>query len=207
MDGTQNATVSFVSGGKNKSNNNKKLLSILIIGIVAAIIVGVAIFLIIKFTGNNESETPKPDGTSSFDMGEELTEDAKETTKKVLDDYIDVEIVGYERIEDETGQHGSITAKVKNTSNETTSVAVDVVAKDNDGNILDKSSLYAEGIGPSQVYTFNLFVYSTLTEDQLKSANFEVYKAYTYEAPSEANNTAGTNEETTDNTQTEDPSN
>ena len=185
MDGIQNATVSFVSGGKGKSDK-KKLISIILIAIVAVAIIAVAVFQIIRSLQSNNTATETEEEASSTVISDELTEEDKTETGRVTNNLIDVEFVGYQQIEDELGQHGAVVTNVKNKSNDTLTVAVDVVAKDNDGNILDKSSLYAEGIGPGQTYSFNLFVYTALTEDQLKSAKYEVYKAYTYTAPSEA---------------------
>ena len=186
MDGIQNATVSFVSGGKGKSDK-KKLLSIILICVAAVAIIAIAVFLIVKaFQNNSGDATTQVEESNATVITDELTEEDKTETGRVTNDLIDVEFVGYQQIEDELGQHGAVVTNVKNKSNDTLTVAVDVVAKDNDGNILDKSSLYAEGIGPGQTYSFNLFVYTALTEDQLKSAKYEVYKAYTYTAPSEA---------------------
>ena len=167
MDNFQNAKVSFVSGGKGKSDK-KKLISIILICVAAVAIIAIAVFLIVKAFQNNSSDAGTPiDESNATVITDELTEEDKTETGRVTNDLIDVEFVGYQQIEDELGQHGAIVTNVKNKSNDTLTVAVDVVAKDNDGNILDKSSLYAEGIGPGQTYSFNLFVYTALTEDQL----------------------------------------
>ena len=112
-----------------------------------------------------------------------ITEKDKETTKSTLDKYADINVKGYDQIEDENGTHNVVAVEVTNKSEETVSIAVDLAAKDNDDKVLDISSLYAEGITPGQTYSFNLFYYTELTADQLKSAKYDVYKAYIYTAP------------------------
>ena len=52
MDNFQNAEISFVSGGKGKSDK-KKLISIILICVAAVAIIAIAVFLIVKAFQNN----------------------------------------------------------------------------------------------------------------------------------------------------------
>ena len=116
---------------------------------------------------------------SNYDTTEE--EDA--TTKKIMDEYINIEVGELEEVEDEHGKNSAIPITVKNVSEEKMTVAIEVVALDGDGNPLDVASLYAEGIEPGQSYLFRAFELSALSDEQLRQAKYEVHKAYTYEAP------------------------
>lgn len=151
------------------------ILSVAVIALVTTIIIIIV---------NQNSEPPKPAETvENAADEEELTEEMIATTKKTLDETATVEVLGFRQMEDDDGVHNVVGVRVTNSGDKTTSLAIEIAAKDAEGNILDKSSLYAEGINPGQVYDFNLFVFTTLTAEQLQSAKYEVYKASTYEAP------------------------
>lgn len=154
-------------------------VSVLVIVIVALLVV----FLTKDNSGNDDLGT---DG--EYLPGFDISDEEKEVTKKVMDEYAEVEVVGFQEFEDENGKHNAIVVNVKNVSDKTVSLAIDVVAKNKEGTILEKSSLYAEGIMPGQTQVFNTFVYSALSADELKSADYEIFKAYTYVAPGTATN-------------------
>lgn len=151
-------------------------------GIIIGVIIAVVIVCLVLYFINKPVEGGSGDGEANV-FGEVMTEEEKQVTRQVMDEYADVTVEGVEEVEDELGKHNAVIVKVKNISDKTISLAIDIVAKDKDGNMLDKSSLYAEGIGPEQVYSFQTFVYSILTIDQLKAAEYDIYKAYTYNTP------------------------
>ena len=180
-----------------KSKETKKTKKSLILYLILAIIFVAIIVAVIILAPKGGSDPTEADGTSSF-QGEELTEEEKKETEAIMEEYAEVTVEGYQEVEDELGLHKAIIINVKNISDERVSLAINVVAKDESGNILDKSSLYAEGIEPGQTQVFQAFVYSELTEDQLKSAKYEVYKARTYETPTPE--TSETSDSATDET-------
>ena len=147
--------------------------------IVIAVLSAVITTLVLQ----NNQKGPKDDIPPATTETEELTEEDIETTKKTLDETAIIEVLGYRQLEDDDGLHNVVAVTVTNSGQETTSIAADIVAKDDEGNILDKSSLYAENIKPGESVLFNLFVFSTLTAEELQNAKYEVYKANTYEAP------------------------
>lgn len=161
-----------------KIKKTQKVLKILLpVFILVAIVTMFILFFSVKPETIEDSEN-----TSDF-YYEELTEEEKRETEMVMDEYAEVIVGGYKEVEDELGFHDAITINVKNISDKEVSLAISVVAKDQEGNILDKSSLYAEGIEPGQTQVFQTFVYSTLTREELKTAQYEVFKARTYEIP------------------------
>ena len=164
---------------KEKKPKNKKPLIFIAIGVVAILaIVGVIVAINVSQGSNTDAGTDESADTSS--SAPATTEEENKVTKETTDNYAQVSFEGYQQVEDEMGSHGAIIVTVKNISDKKTCIAVDLVAKDADGNILDQSSLYAEGIEPEQVQTFQTFVYSELSPEQLQSAKIEVLKAYTY---------------------------
>lgn len=94
--------------------------------------------------------------------------------------YIGIEVVGYQQVNDGNNDYNAVVINVTNTGEEKTSLAIEIIARSEDGTVLDKSSVYAEAIDPGQTHQFYTFVYSELTPEQLKSAKYEIYKAYTY---------------------------
>ena len=164
-----------------KIKKNRKYYIVIPILLVAIISLIVTIIVIIVNKNTKPPEVAKAPETIIDE--EELTEEIIATTKQTLAETASVEILGYRQMEDDDGIHDVVGVRVTNSGTETTSLAIVVAAKDEEGNVLDKSSLYAEGINPGQTYDFNLFVFTTLTPEQLKTAKYEVYKANTYEAP------------------------
>ena len=151
---------------RNKKNKNKSNKTLIIAGIVVLAII--IIVSIIAAVSSNNTPTSEGEGLTEdevFYNGSVLTEKDKETTKSTLDKYADINVKGYDQIEDENGTHNVVAVEVTNKSEETVSIAVDLAAKDNDDKVLDISSLYAEGITPGQTYSFNLFYYTELTAD------------------------------------------
>lgn len=168
---------------KTKKNKSKKLNPKIIVGLgllfVAIVVVVVSVlYLISRKPDNGEGSEENPALLSS---NYDTTEDENATTKKIMDEMIEIEIGELEQIEDEYGTNSAIPISVKNISKEKFSVAIEIVAKDSDGKPLDVASLYAEGIEPGQVQLFHAFVLSSLSDEQLRNAKFEVHKAYTYD--------------------------
>ena len=165
---------------KIKKLKNKKLPIFIAVGItVILVVIGVVVAINLpQGSSDNSSNTEETAATIPGNI--ETTEEENKVTEETLDKYAGVSFEGYQQVEDELGTHGAVVVSVKNTSDKRTNLAVDIVAKDEEGNILDQSSLYAEGIEPEQVQTFYTFVYSELSPEQLKSAKFEVNRAYTY---------------------------
>lgn len=163
------------AASKAKKPISKKNLGI-IAGVVAAIVLVVAIIVIVINSNNNQ---PDSDAPEEYVPGNVLTEEDKKVTQQTMDN-VEINVEGYQHIADENGEFNAVVVTVKNTGDKRTCIAIDVAAKDGDDKILDMSSLYAEGIEPEQTQRFYLFVYSELTPDQLTSAKYDVYKAYTY---------------------------
>lgn len=194
-----------ISGKSKKSFKapkiNKKWALIIAGIVVLLIIIAVALVLLLP-KGSDGNDVSSTDGT--YTAGTEITDEEKAVTKKVLDEYAEVTVVGFQEFEDENGKHNSIVVNVKNVSDKRISLAIDVIAKNKEGAVLDKSSLYAEGIMPEQTQVFQTFVYSTLSADELKAADYEVLKAYTYVAPGDSENNDNQEvQQTTDVVETE----
>ena len=188
---------------KAKKSNLLKNKKLLFAGAGALVVLVAIIVVLVLFIPKNKPADSDVDTSGTYTAGNSITEEEKATTKKVMDEYAEVNVVGFEEFEDENGKHNSITVNVKNISDKKISLAIDVVAKNKEGTILDKSSLYAEGIAPEQVQVFRTFVYSALSADELKAADYEVFKAYTYVAPGDSENADV--QETTEPAQPEQP--
>ena len=143
----------------------------LCIGILMAVI-AIILILVLRNTA------PEQDLTET---GQLTTAEEKAVTKKILENDVEIEIKGYEEVEGQIGNHGTITIVVKNVSDQTVNYAFSVAALNEEGHILDKTSLYAEGIQPNQSQIFYAFALSELSAEQLKSAEYKIYKANTYE--------------------------
>ena len=171
---------------KEKKEKSGKHINTIIIAIAGAAAVAIAVVVVVVLTsifaqpdsgGGNEGEENPALLSSNY----ETTEEDDVITKKVVDELVEIEIGKLEKVQDDYGENSAIPVKVKNISNEKFNVAIEIVAKDKDGNPLDVASLYAEGIEPGQEQIFHAFELSTLSDEQLSSATFEVHKAYTYE--------------------------
>ena len=170
---------------KDKKNKPKKKSNIYLIivcsGVLIAIVIGIVAALLFK-NGAMQNQSEGDDITSETTNPEAvITPEEEEQTKDVIEKYAEVAIDGYQASGDDSANN-AVVVRVKNTSQETTSLAIVIAAMDNDGNVLDTSSIYAEDIQPGETHTFNTFVFTELTPEQLKSATFKAYKASTYEA-------------------------
>ncbi len=156
-----------------KANNKKPNKTIIVIVIIAAIciIAGIIAAVIINNNSNN-TEGSNSSHVLSKEEEQKITEDT-------LSKYADVTIEGYQTV-DNPNTEKAVVVKVENKSEETTSLAVTIGAYDENNKLLEKSSTYAENIGPGQSVIFHTFVYTDLTEDQLNSATYKVYSAKTY---------------------------
>lgn len=196
----QNST-SKTAGAKKKSN---KTMITAIVVVIVVLIVAVVVVVADPFHWFNKSGDEQAEGTgTNIPASLEVTEDEKAMTKKVLDEYAEVTIGEVEQVEDEHGTNDAVSVTVKNIGKEKANIAVDIVAKDNDGTVLDIASLYAEGIEPEQSQVFYVFELSELTGDQLRNAKYEVHKAYTYDTTGEQSegNAESTQEEPESNEQ------
>ena len=168
-----------------KSNKN---LPLIIGACVAIVVLVVAIILAVAFSNrsqgegaNSGSESVGPTNNTSQTLAP--TEEDDKTTKETLDQYAEVTIDGYQKVDDNEISSDVVPVHIKNISNETQSLAIIISAEDRDGNILDTSALYAEGIQPGDTQHFQAFVYTVMTPEQMQNATYKVYKASTYQAP------------------------
>lgn len=159
-----------------KDAKNKKTIFVGIGALVALVLIVLVVVLVVSH-GNGEDS----DGgvVASFE-DDSLTEEEKVKTEEVVSKYAELKVEGMEEYEDELGKHNAVIVTLKNVSEETVSIAVELGAYDKEGNLLDKSSLYAEGIAPEQMYSFQTFVYSKLSRETLEASDIKVHKAYTY---------------------------
>lgn len=127
---------------------------------------------------SDENETLLP-------LQHDALEDQSDSNKEALGQDIEVKIGEYEKLGDEAGGKGAVQVSVKNISDKTISATVEILAKDDGGNILDFANLYAECMEPgSPELLFQAFLASELTEDQLRSSKFEISRASLYTPPS-----------------------
>lgn len=168
---------------KKDSKKNKNIFLILGALILIVVIVVVVIILNSNKTDNAATEASDVEVVEGEPSQPETTEEEDKITKETLDKYTEVTVEGYKEADETPSGNPAVLVTVKNTSEEATSLAIVIAALDSDENVLDTSSLYAEGIAPGQVQTFELFSFSELKPDQLKSAKYKVFKASTYETP------------------------
>lgn len=158
-----------------EGKKNYKKIGVLTLAFLVGLVV--AVFLLSALNGKNVEEI---DGFTPYDSSIETTDEEKKITKEILENQAEVIIEGYQRIESEDGLNDVVVITVRNTSEKRVNFGFDVVALDENDNVLGKTSLYAEGIEPGQVHIFNAFALSGMTPEQMQTAHFEVYKAKTY---------------------------
>lgn len=158
--------------------SNKKRLVLIIAGFI--ILLGVIIAVVLLFLPKSEDKVVNEEPTTLSGQLKTLTDEEKTITEEILNNEAEIVVEGYKRITDEEGEHDAVVITVKNTSDKSVNFAFEVVALDTNNNVLDKTSLYAEGIGSGQTYVFNAFVLSKLSPEQMQAAHYEVYKAKTY---------------------------
>ena len=160
---------------KGKKLGKKTYLLIVGVGVVVIALITVAILMSIP-RGGGEGEDDVRASVNSLTSDEENA-----LTKQVLEKYVEADIQGYQKVDNDDGLNDVVVINIKNISNERTNLALDVVAMDDDENVLDVTSLYAEGIEPGQTQIFQAFALSKLTPDQLKKAHYKIYRANTYQ--------------------------
>lgn len=143
--------------------------------------IGVGVALLLRNNNNSGSNEGGDDAAMSEVVEEENTEEIQRVTDDVMTKYAEVSVEGYQEVNDESFSGKAVVVTVKNHAEETVSLAIEIGAYDAEGNMLDKSSVYAEMIEPGQTHKFNTFVYSSLTPEQLAAATYKVHKAATYE--------------------------
>lgn len=166
---------------KSISKTSKKLWLFILIGVAICVFIGITIALVIHNTDSTK-ENSKQNSEILNPPIEENTEEINAITKETIDKYAEVTIEGYKEVDDNSLSGKAVVVKVQNKSEEIVSLAIDIGAYDNDDNVMETSSLYAEGMEPGQIYSFNTFVYTELSEEQLRTAKFKVYRASTYNA-------------------------
>lgn len=160
-----------------KSNNKRKIMFACCIALSVVAIIAVVLLVV----NNKKGDNGGVDGEASQNVS--TSEEEARVTKDTLDKYTEITIEGYKEVNDNPVTNAAVIVSVKNVSEETVSLAIVMAAMDDNDNVLDTSSIYAEGIQPGQTHTFETFVYTTLTPEQLKNAKYKAYKASTYEAP------------------------
>ena len=168
------ATEKPVSPKPAKESNGKKQ-QVILIAAIAAVVLAIIVAIVAIVLTNNKPEEPAPIDPSS--LVKPLTEEEKRITEQTVNEYVDIEVEGYKQEGDRT----TVIINIKNSGQKQTCLALDIVAKDENGTIIDKTSLYAEGIEPGQTQRFFAFELSQLKPEQLASAKYEIYKARTYE--------------------------
>lgn len=161
-------------------SKNKTTKYIIIAIIVILICIGIGIGVALAMRNNNSEDGESITEGSTGTIIEPNDEETKRITEETVTKYADIKVEGYREVEDNSVNGKAVVITVRNHSEETVSLAIVMGAYDSDGNLLDTSSLYAEGIQPGQIHVFNTFVYSELTPEQLESATYKVYKANTY---------------------------
>ena len=160
-----------------RSAPDKKVLMI-VGGVVAvAIVIGIVLALVL----------PKGDGGESGDNGngnsviEPTTEEQMKMTKELLDKVLDVEIDGYYYSEDNPVSNDVVAFSMRNKSDKNVSIGVEIGAYDKDDNLLETSAVFADNVSPNETQRFEIFAYTNLTADQLKSSTYKVYRVWTEE--------------------------
>ena len=140
------------------------------------------------------SNLSNPQNIGIYNLESNLTNEEKEITQETVNEYANLQLEGYQQVKEGNRSFDAVVIKVTNKGQDTACIAVKLVAEDQEGSIIDRSSLYAEEIHPGETQTFNTFAYSDLAPGRLQNAKFEIYKAYTYDCSatksSEGNDTA-----------------
>ncbi len=157
-----------------------------------AIILLIALIVVLVKMPKGDSEGGGEDTSVAESLSTFTTEEEDKITQEILEKDAEVTIEGYQWIESEDGQNDVVVISVKNISDQKTNFAFNVVALDKDDNVLDKTSLYAEGIEPGQIQVFHAFALSELTAEQLKQAHYKVFRAQTYTLETDGTNTEET---------------
>lgn len=165
-----------------KKSGNSKLWLYVVAGVAVCAIIGVIIAIVMNLPKGGDNSG---DDTSLNLPPEENTEEQKRITEETVSKYAEVTVDGYREIEDGSMEGKAVIVKVRNKSEETVSIAVIIGAYDSSDTLLETSSVYAESVQPDQTHTFNSFVFSQLSPEQLQSAKYKVYRAYTYNVSGE----------------------
>lgn len=166
-------------GNKVKKANDKKKFWFALGFILIVVIIAVVVIVVINNTAVQE-RGDNPEVLAQLGM---LSDENKEETTKVMDEIVEMNVGEYVGTRDITGGHGMVPITIKNKSDQKTSIAIDLALKDQDGHIIDQTSVYAEEIAPGETYEFQTFVYSKVSESVFRASSIEVYRAYTYKAP------------------------
>ncbi|MBR3139016.1 hypothetical protein IKG38_03365 [Candidatus Saccharibacteria bacterium] len=175
-------TTSSETNKKTKKDTKNGKGKAIIIGVCIVVVIAIIIAIIIATTrGGNGSGEETGDQDASTPTVANVTEDEIKATKETLEKYAEVTVDGYKHEDGHEISEDIVKVHVKNISDEQTALHIVIVAQDKDGNSLDVSHLYAEGIRPGETQDFDAFVYTTLTPEQMKTATYKVCTAATYE--------------------------
>ncbi len=165
------ALIFGIIGLVKKAEGHKALIAT-ILGVVA-VIVGIVMNVIAVKTAEQIVNS----------WGDELTT----TVNNFLEDYSDdvlgktaeVTINGYVDYDGLLADK-ALSVTIKNISDKTRSFSVDIEALDSNGNRIDESYVSAQDLAPGQSYTSYAFEYSSLDEEVLEKATFNIYGATSY---------------------------
>lgn len=152
-------------------------------------IIGGAVIIIVAIIAfaPQLSNLSNPQNIGIYNLESNLTNEEKEITQETVNEYANLQLEGYQQVKEGNRSFDAVVIKVTNKGQDTTCIAVKLVAEDQEGSIIDRSSLYAEEIHPGETQTFNTFAYSDLAPGRLQNAKFEIYKAYTYDCTARSN--------------------
>lgn len=170
--------------------NNKKHIY-LIIGALLVAVLAVVIALVIR---NSRGSFAPPEITGEPTVTTIPTEEENATTNDTLSKYAEINIEGYKEGDYGEGIDGAIVVSLKNKSHEKASITFEVVAINENGEIVDSSFVSAENLAPGENRSFPLFIGSAVPIEKLKNMDFRVYRALTYDSEPEPTEEASTEE-------------
>ncbi|MBO4813300.1 hypothetical protein J5491_04105 [Candidatus Saccharibacteria bacterium] len=176
---------------KGQKKTHKKLSQILF-AIIAFVSVAVVVAIILIKVVPHDNSSDSSDSSASNDtrfassgspsvFSDITTEKNESVTKETINNAAEIEFLGVQKSETMDLDHKIVKVSIKNKTNERQSIRIIVSAIGEDGQILDTSSLYAEGMYPDDVFTFEAFVSTTLSDEDLEKATFKTSSASTYQ--------------------------
>ncbi|MBQ2695446.1 DUF308 domain-containing protein [Candidatus Saccharibacteria bacterium] len=165
------ALIFGIIGLVKKAEGHKALVAT-ILGAVA-IVVGIVMNVIAVKTAENIVNT------WNEELGGIVSEFRDDYENSALGKTVDVTIEGYQDINDSWSDKGLVVT-IKNISDKTLSFSINIEALDENGNRIDESYVSAESLAPGQSVTKNAFTLSSLDEDVLENATFNIYRATSY---------------------------
>lgn len=197
-------TPTQIDNPKNKKKNKKhhKKLLLIISGLLMMTSIAIIVVLVLlKFFPSHTSDTgPNDVATNNTSANHQNTNYAEPNndssnddvttppkpsenpvTTEFIDGVVEVNIIGLADSTTSNLDHKIVKVSVSNKSDKIQSVKISLAAVDKDGKILGVSSLYSEGINPGDTNELEAFVSTSLTAEQLESAEFKIRSASTYQ--------------------------